>query len=418
MESGYFFLVVADVEGKVLKYNKGFEKINPKPGELQFSDLLTSNSELEFIYSLELMLGSPKIRRHLMLDHLTLKEEGYSQVWWEFSVITTPEMDISGIIGIGVGMQFLEQEMPWNNLVDVLGFGELVLDKEFRVKSWDDKIVQWFEPADENGQGKNLLDIFSFEDLNQLEQLLSHISPTDKPRCFLLNRDDPGRPTFAALVTVSMEGFHLFLMPKASPFYQKQEKPLIPKHLFSLFQGAVFVLNKFGKLIQQNEAAKDLGRIWKGWAYSEGFNLSFPTQSNRFSSLQKAIDDAKNCQSTELELKFFTNNQDFSFWNASVKPILGDYDKPEGILVQVEDISLIRSQISQIDRENSRLRELALSPSHVLRGPLSSMMGILELFDTKQLDKENLKLFSYLKPLTKELDQVIRQHSKKMSTFN
>ncbi|MFN4000130.1 hypothetical protein [Algoriphagus sp.] len=418
MESSHFFLVIADVEGKILKFNRGFENISSTPSELQFSDLLSPNSELEFIYSLELMLGSPKIRRHLMLDHPSLKDEGYSQVWWEFSVVTTPDMDISGIIGIGVGMQFLEQEMPWNNLVDVLGFGEIVLDKQLKIKSWDDKIIQWFEPTEENWQGKYLIDIFSFQDLSQLKEMLPNLSPTDKPKCFLLNKEDPSRPTFAALITVSSQGYHLFLMPKAASLSQKQEKPLIPPQMFSLFSGAVFVLNSFGKIIQQNEAAKNVGRIWKGRAYSEGFNLSFPTQANRFTKLQKAIDDAKNGQSTQLELKFLINNHDFGFWNASIKPVLGEYDKPIGVLIHLIDISSIKSQIVQLDRENGRLREMALSPSHVLRGPLSSMMGILELMDTKQLDKENLKLFNYLKPLTKELDQVIRQHSKKMSTFS
>lgn len=95
-----------------------------------------------------------------MLDHPALRAEGFSQVWWEFSVVTTPEMDISGIIGIGVGMQFLEQDMPWNNLVDVLGFGEIVLDSDFKFLSWDEKIKSWFDPEKENWSERNLSDVF------------------------------------------------------------------------------------------------------------------------------------------------------------------------------------------------------------------------------------------------------------------
>lgn len=418
MESGHFFLFVADVEGKILKFNKGFERINRNPSDLQFSDFLSSSSEEEFNYSLELMLGSPKIRRHLMLDHPALQGIGFSQVWWEFSVVTTPDMDISGIIGIGVGMQFLEQDMPWNNLVDVLGFGEIILDNEFKIKSWDERILDWFNPNKENWAEKSILDVFSFKNVNQVNELLSQFNFGDKPRCFLINSTNVENQAFAVLMTFSAKGYHLFLMPKAVPFLPIPQRPLIPPHMLPLFPGAIFVLGLNGKLIQQNEPAKNLGRIWKGRAFSEGFLMNFPDQPRRFSKLISAIEEAKNGQSSELELKMLMSNHEFSSWQAVIKPIFDVYNQLEGVLVQVRDTTSEKIQISNIERENERLRELALSPSHILRGPLSSMMGIIELLDFKQLDLENQKLFGYLKPLTKELDTIIRQHSKKISIFN
>lgn len=418
MESGHFLLVVADVEGRVLKFNKGFERINSNPADLQFSDFLSSNSSEEFNYSLELMLGSPKIRRHLMLDHPTYRSEGLSQVWWEFSVVTTSDMDISGIIGIGVGIQFLEQDMPWNNLVDVLGFGEILLGADFKIKSWDERILGWFNPENENWSGNNFLDVFSFQDINQIYGMISQLSIGDKPRCFSMNSKFSDGPTFAALLTVSVDGYHLFLTPKAAPFNTKPEKPLIPKETLPLFSGAVLVLNRYGKVIQQNSAAKNLARIWRGTAFSEGYSMSLPDQPKRFSKLLKAIDDAQLGESTEVDLKMLIRDQEFGFWHACVKPILDDFNQPEGVLVQVEETTHVESQFIKLIRENERLKELALSPSHILRGPLSSMMGILELLDTKALDDENQKLFSYLKPLSKELDHIIRQHSKKTSTFD
>ena len=86
-------------------------------------------------------------------------------------------------------------------------------------------------------------------------------------------------------------------------------------------------------------------------------------------------------------------------------------------MIHAVDLTSLKAALMRSNRENERLRELALSPSHILRGPLSSMIGLLELIDAKQLDKENQNLFRYLKPLTKELDQTIRQHAKKMSAF-
>lgn len=417
MDSRHFYLVVLDVEGKVLKFNRNFESINSNPVDSSFSDFLSPNSGSEFNYSMELMLGAPKIRRHLMLDHPGIRGEGFSQVWWEFSVVTTPDMDLSGIIGIGVGMQFLEQEMPWNNLVDVLGFGKIALDRDFKVLSWDERILQWFDPEVENWNQCELMETPAFRGVIQLNFVLENISHEKKPKCFLIKTNIKSQPSFAALLAGSTDGYHLFLVPKEIPNSTQGERKLVPEQLLLALPGAVFVLDKSGKLAQQNEEGKNLGRTWKGRAYSEGYSLSFPTQPNRFSKLIRAIDEAKKGRSSDIELKLLMPDQEFAFWSASLRPIPFGSEEPEGILIQVQDMTYLRSLLVQTYRENERLRDLALSPSHILRGPLSSMIGLLELIDSKQLDKENQKLFSYLKPLTKELDQIIRQHAKKMSTF-
>lgn len=418
MESDHFFLVVSDVEGKILQFNKGFERVCSSPIDSQFSKFLSDNSSEEFHHSLELMLGSPKIRRHLMLDHPALKVEGFSQVWWEFLVITTPDMDISGVLGIGVGMQFLEQDMPWDNLVDVLGFGELILDSDFKVRSWDGKILSWFDPKGENWFGRSLFDVFSFQNVNQVHQMLAQISTGDKPRCFLINTTDNGNQTFAALMTVSPSGFHLFLMPKSDSFSSEPEKPLISNQYLPLFPGAIFILNGAGKVIQQNESAKQLGQTLFGKVHSLGSILAFPENSSRFLNLEKAIAEAKNGKSSEIELKFLMKNEEFGFWKTSIKPIPIGFGEPDGIMIQMIDVSAERSSLIQMKEEIEQLKELAAVPSHILRGPLSSIMGILELIDSSQLDGENQKLFSHLKPLTRELDQAIRKQSKKISKIN
>jgi hypothetical protein len=40
------------------------------------------------------------------------------------------------------------------------------------------------------------------------------------------------------------------------------------------------------------------------------------------------------------------------------------------------------------------------------------------LIDPNQLDSENQKYFSYLKPLAKKLDEVIRTNAKQISRFD
>lgn len=178
------------------------------------------------------------------------------------------------------------------------------------------------------------------------------------------------------------------------------------------------VLNPDGILLQQNERAKKLGKTWNGRPFSEGFLFTFPGQANRYSKLTHALREARQGNSTELELKIQLPEQELTWWKVKVKPIPAEHFHSEGVLVEVQDVTASKIQLNRLNQENSRIKELAVLPSHILRGPLSSIMGIVELIDSKPLDPEDQKLFGHLKPLTKALDHAIRQHTKKMSTLD
>jgi signal transduction histidine kinase len=87
-------------------------------------------------------------------------------------------------------------------------------------------------------------------------------------------------------------------------------------------------------------------------------------------------------------------------------------------MVYAIDMTAINSKLVKMEGELETLRELALCPSHILRSPLSSMLGLLELIDYRKLDPENQRYISYLKPLAQELDDVIRSNAKKMAAFD
>lgn len=418
MESGHFYMVITDVEGRILKYNRNFERIGRQPEQKEFWKYLSVDSAEEFCYSLELMLGAPKITRHLLLEHPILSDSSFSQVWWEFSVITTPEMDISAIIGIGVGIQFLEQEMPWNSLVDVLGFGKITLNSSFEIQDWDERIQSWFSPRKADWLHRPITSTKVFEGLTESDFLINQCLPESKPQCFLTKVNGGMFSSYASLLTSCEEGFQLFMVPKDQNSIVNSPKKVFNQEILESIPDAVLVLDKQGKLIQQNERGILLGRAWKGRAYSEGQSLTFPNQSNRFTRLVAAIEEAKLGVQSELEIKLLSPSKDFSFWNILVKPTFTENGTFEGIWMHVKDVTSYKNQVNLLAKENEILREFALYPSHILRGPLSTMMGLLELIDKRQLDAENQKLFDYLKPLTKEMDQAIRQHAKKMSAFD
>ncbi len=65
------------------------------------------------------------------------------------------------------------------------------------------------------------------------------------------------------------------------------------------------------------------------------------------------------------------------------------------------ELNRLSKRLSKLKSENSFLGELAIKPSDILRFPLFFMLGSLDLIDPNQLDFENQKYFSYLKPLAK-----------------
>lgn len=74
----------------------------------------------------------------------------------------------------------------------------------------------------------------------------------------------------------------------------------------------------------------------------------------------------------------------------------------------IRDITAENEYISAIEGKNEKMREIAYLQSHVIRKPLSSILGIINLLDMETIEDPDLKEFlSYLKISADELDVVI-----------
>jgi nitrogen-specific signal transduction histidine kinase len=96
-------------------------------------------------------------------------------------------------------------------------------------------------------------------------------------------------------------------------------------------------------------------------------------------------------------------------------PVSDENKKVVCIIYRVKDIQVEKDNLSKSIQNNELLRNIIYNQNNVLRSPLSSILGLLDLIDDKQLDEDNQKYFSYLKPLAEELDKVIRDNTKKMN---
>lgn len=78
------------------------------------------------------------------------------------------------------------------------------------------------------------------------------------------------------------------------------------------------------------------------------------------------------------------------------------------------DVTERKRQIMAIEKQNEQLKEIAWTQSHIVRAPLSRMMGIINLFDDGIIqDMEVEEFLNYIKQSGTELDEIIKDIVKK-----
>lgn len=416
MDSKHFFLFLLDVEGNILDSNKIFKETVGKPNLPSFTGYLSENSIEEFTNSLDDLFASPKRKQQLLLD---LKNQNRnSKIWCEFSVVTNLEMDLLGVLGIGVDVQFLKQEIPWDNLSDVLNFSRIVLDKNCCVLDADKTVGKWLGNSQESILGQSIFDDLLTIDEVEYEPNINDLVNNDFPR-FLNLTDSNSGYSYSGLLVQYKESNQLFLLPKKKESLSDSKTKPFKDSFLAGISGSIWIVDHDFKLIQQNRSGRLLSKSWTGNSFSEGEIFQFGEASSRFSMVEEKV---KLClskgDSSEIDIRLKLSENEFGFWSVNIKALNDGAGERIAALIQVTDISTLGNKLMKSQEENQKLKELAIKPSSILRSPLSSMLGLLDLIDPHQLDLENQKYFSYLKPLAKELDEVIRNNAKKMSYFD
>jgi hypothetical protein len=192
LESEHFSTLLLDVEGNVLSASNTYGSDLSVDGQENFIDILEKSSQILFSEVLEQLLGSPKEKKQILLTPKVGPDKNVEALWWEFSVITDCEMDILGVVGVGVDLRFFEQEMPCMNLIDLLRFGNIRLSQELIVEDFDDKVGDWLAigSSELNGNGEQFL--------SEIPHKLVNLGSSNKPSCLVL-KDPHTRIEFSAI---------------------------------------------------------------------------------------------------------------------------------------------------------------------------------------------------------------------------
>ena len=67
---------------------------------------------------------------------------------------------------------------------------------------------------------------------------------------------------------------------------------------------------------------------------------------------------------------------------------------------------------TELIKHNNELRQFSYTVSHNLRGPVASLLGLLDLLNPKQLQDNDTLIVDHIKTSTKKLDQIIKDLNK------
>ncbi len=94
----------------------------------------------------------------------------------------------------------------------------------------------------------------------------------------------------------------------------------------------------------------------------------------------------------------------------TISPIRDSTGKVVGASKILRDITESKRSEAQLRQQNEKLSEVAFLQSHIVRGPLTTILGLIDLIDfNNPSDPENLELLPMLQTVAKELDVVIHE---------
>jgi PAS domain-containing protein len=416
-ESSSLLVVVLDVEGNGLFSNSFFQHFFEMSHEqdemISFYDLINDSDKFDFEVVIDNSVQSPsqvfKFRqKHLM--HV---------VTWEFSVFNNMEGDILGILGIGTQQEEIEV---------LVGFENKKINPQtdicFQLNgNWE---IQYANPLAESLFGTTLSELLK----QKFWQVFQHPKIYEYALEFKKSKESGSARTFEDFIPDLGKWYQVIINPQDEMldiFFKDisevqgltRESNLMQLTLDAVLENAsenFFLMTNEMRIIKFNALAKDL--------VYQVFNKDMK-ENDRFvhyllpgteEIFLKNIDVIFGGKTVEFDqIVQFPEHSESRLYHHQFIPICDANHKVVCIVYRAKDLQHELDHVEKVVKNNELLREIIYTQSNVLRSPLSSILGLLDLIDKKQLNKENQQYFSYLKPLAEELDQIIRNNTKKMN---
>lgn len=172
----------------------------------------------------------------------------------------------------------------------------------------------------------------------------------------------------------------------------------------------IWSLDKEFNVLTANDAVKTAMKQFLKDGIQEGKSIlsedAAPELKNTWESLYTK---ALNGKAYNIEQKVDMPDGSCMYLDVSFNPIKNSEKEVIGIGCYARDVTERKKHQLVIEHHNRLLEDIAWKQSHKMRGPVASILGIIQIFDFNDMDSPfNAQLLQHLKSTTKKLDNMIR----------
>lgn len=120
----------------------------------------------------------------------------------------------------------------------------------------------------------------------------------------------------------------------------------------------------------------------------------------------QAIDSGESCQILTV---FYKKDQQPYWASLAISPVTDRHGEVKNYIAIARDVTERMEYLSAIEEQNKQLREIAWFQSHIVRAPLSRIMGLTDIATAECSDEGSKEVLGMLRQSADDLDAIVRE---------
>lgn len=219
------------------------------------------------------------------------------------------------------------------------------------------------------------------------------------------------------------QGLAIYFSDITENYYMRDEIFKTKNNLNALINNTSDLIWSMGtdyKLISFNDAYREFVRSFTGVAAKEGDYVACrilpgldPKQWDVY--YERAFGGAIFSQ----EESYTMPNGNLLYFDVNFNPIFDEENIAIGVGCFARNVTDRKKHEMEVEKQNKKLMEIAWLQSHEVRGPLSTLMGLMALFNTQNpADPENVNILQMMEITAQKLDEVVQSIVAKANNVN
>jgi PAS domain S-box-containing protein len=347
---------------------------------------------------------------------------GQTKVIYDKSVVQYDEKgNPTEVLGIATDItQLRESEQKLKSyseriahILDGLTDGFITLDKEWRLTFANKVFTAITGKPKEELLGTSIWDIYP-----QLKNTVffTHLNRaiTENESLHFEEQYFNDKHWYSSNIYPNVDGLAIYFTDVTHTYEMQQEIVRTKNNLKTLINNTddlIWSISTDHYIISANDAYKKFIELVLGWAPNEGESAVFSKlPGNKPSKWETYYANVFLGKSFNIEEKFTLPDVGEMYFEVNFNPIYNT----EGIIIGAacfaHEITQRKIHQLHVEEQNKKLMEISWMQSHEVRAPLSSIMGLVNLFNySNPADPKNIEILALMDVATKKLDEVVRE---------